>query len=106
MKEFGIGILKLIGAIIVFVLPIILGSIYAVVHAVYMTFTLKKISSIPMLLWRWVDGMLASIGYLSGEIAYTIDLISNVNGEIYEDVLNLPEDSSFGKKNISVSSST
>ena len=106
MKEFAIGMLKLIGASIVFVLPIFLGSIYAVLHAVYMTLTLKKINSIPVLLWRWIDGMFASVGYLAGEIAYSIDLISNVNGEIYEDLLGLPEDSSFGKKNISVSSST
>lgn len=106
MKEFGIGILKLIGACVVFVVPIISGFIWAILHALYMTFTLKKWNALGWLAWRWIDGMFASIGYLFGEIGYTIDLISNVNGEIYEDVLGFPENSSFGKKNISVSSST
>jgi len=106
MKEFGIGILKLVAGSIVFIPMIFGGFIYAVMHAIYMTVTLKNYKALGFLVWRWFDGMLASIGHILGEIAYGLDLLSNVNGEIYEDALNLPEDSSFGVKKISVSSST
>ena len=106
MKEFAIGILKMVAGIIVFIPMIVIGFIYSIFHAAYMTFTLKKWYMFFVLMWRNIDGTFAAIGHIAGEIGYGLDLLSNVNGEIYEDVLTTEENTNFGKKNISVSSST
>lgn len=106
MKELGIGVLKLIGALLVFPIMIILGFLYAIGHAIYMSLVDKNLALFFKLMWRLIDGNLAALGHVLGAIAYGLDLSSNVNGEIYEDVLTAEEDTLYGKKNISVSSAT
>lgn len=84
----------------------LVGAGYSVLHAIVMTFSLKKWDAAYHLVLRWTDGIFCSCAYLLNSFSYFLDLLSNVNGEIYEDVLTVKEDTNFGKKNISVSSST
>jgi hypothetical protein len=74
-------------------------------HAVYMTITLKDWKALGKLVWRTIDGTFATIGYLFYHIGYTQDLMWNIYGEAIEDVTTAKEDTLFGKKNVTVSTS-
>ncbi len=105
MKELLQSILPLIGALLVSCLMFTVGTFYSFLYAIKMSFTLKKWYAFPMFFWRLIDGFLATIGYLIYQIAYTLDLGWNVNGEILEDCVSAKEDTTFSDKNISVSAS-
>jgi len=105
MKEFFNSLLPLLGAIIVSIVLIPVGVIYSFGYMLYMTVTLKEPKALLKLLWRWVDGMFCTIGYIILELAIGLDMLWNVNGEILEDSMTHKEDTHFGEKGITVSSS-
>ena len=107
MKEFAVSILKLLGAIVGSIVIIPVGLCYNIGHMFYLTFAKGDFKVFFRLLWRNIDGIFASIGHILGEgIAYGLDLLWNVNGECFEDLLTTEEKTHFGKKNITVSAST
>ena len=106
MKELFIGLLELIGAIIVSLLLLPIGFIYSLGYSIWISITIKKWYAFFLFWWRFVDGMFAAIGYMLHSIAYGLDLMWNVNGEIIEDIITHEECTEFSKKNIPVSAST
>lgn len=106
MKELFIGLLELIGAIIVSLLLLPIGFIYSLGYSIWLSITIKKWYAFFLFWWRFVDGMFAAIGYMLHSIAYGLDLMWNVNGEIIEDIITHEEHTEFSKKNIPVSAST
>lgn len=106
MKEFFIGLLEFIGAIIVTILLLPIGFIYSLGYSIWLTVTVKRWQAFFMFWWRFADGMFAAIGYMLHSIAYGLDLMWNVNGEIIEDIITHEEHTEFSKKNIPVSAST
>lgn len=106
MKELGVGILELIGALVVSLILLPIGFIYSFGYSIWLTLTLKKWYAFFLFWWRFIDGIAAAIGYTLHGIAYSLDLSWNVNGEIIEDVITHKEDTEFSKKNVTVSAST
>lgn len=106
MKEFFIGLLEFIGAIVVTILLLPIGFIYSLGYSIWLTVTVKRWQAFFMFWWRFTDGMFAAIGYMLHSIAYGLDLMWNVNGEIIEDIITHEEHTEFSKKNIPVSAST
>lgn len=106
MKELLIGILEIIGALIVSLIILPIGFIYSFGYSIWLTLTLKKWYSFFKFWWRFVDGICAAIGYMLHSIAYGLDLMWNVNGEIIEDIITHEECTEFSKKNVTVSAST
>ncbi len=106
MKEFGIGLIELLGAIIVTVLILPVGFIYSFGYSIWLTITIKKWYAFFVFWWRFIDGMFSSIGYIFHSIAYGLDLTWNINGEIIEDIITHEENTEFSKKNVTVSAST
>jgi hypothetical protein len=105
MKEFLNGLIVLIGASMITVLLFWYLILHQIGHAVYMTITLKDWKALGKLVWRTIDGTFATIGYLFYHIGYTQDLMWNIYGEAIEDVTTAKEDTLFGKKNVTVSTS-
>lgn len=105
MKEFLNGLIVLIGASMITVLLFWYLILHQIGHAVYMTITLKDWKALGKLVWRTIDGTFATIGYLFYQIGYTQDLMWNIYGEAIEDVTTTKEDTLFGKKNVTVSTS-
>jgi hypothetical protein len=105
MKEFFIGIWVLVWAITVSILSFTIGTIYSLGYSIYMSVTGKDWKSFFRFWWRTIDGFFAAIGHILYESAYALDIAWNVNGEIIEDIITSEEDTSFGKKNLSVSAS-
>lgn len=103
MKELLNGILAIIGSSLITVTIFWYLILHQIVHAIYMTVTLKDWKSLFRLAWRTVDGTFAVIGYLLYHIAYSQDLLWNVYGEAIEDVTTSKEDTLFGNKEVSVS---
>jgi len=103
MKELFGGIWALIWALLVSVLMFSIGTLYSLGYAIWLSVTLKKWSAFFNFCWRLIDGAAAAVGYMLYEIAYSLDLGWNVNGEILEDMFTAKEDTEFSKKNISVS---
>lgn len=105
MKEFLNGLIVLIGASMITVLLFWYLILHQIGHAVYMTITLKDWKALGKLVWRTIDGTFATIGYLFYQVGYTQDLMWNIYGEAIEDVTTAKEDTLFGKKNVTVSTS-
>jgi hypothetical protein len=105
MKELFKGIWALLWALIVSVLMFSIGTVYSLGYSVWLSVTLKKWYAFFQFWWRLVDGFCAAIGHVLFETAYALDLGWNVNGEIIEDIVTAEENTTFSKKNISVSSS-
>jgi len=103
MKEFFIGIWVLIWACLVSVLMFSIGTAYSLGYAIWLSVTLKDWKAFFKFWWRLLDGFGAAIGHMLYEIAYSLDLGWNVNGEILEDMFTAKEDTHFTEKNISVS---
>lgn len=106
MKELYLGLLEIIGAIIVSVLILPIGFIYSFCYSIWLSVTLKKWYAFFLFWWRFIDGICAALGYMLHSIAYGLDLMWNVNGELIEDIITHEEHSEFSKKNITVSAST
>lgn len=105
MKEFLNGLVVFLAATMVTVFLFWYLVLHQIGHAVYMTITLKDWKSLGKLIWRTIDGTFATIGYLLYQIGYSQDLMWNVYGEAIEDVTTAKEDTLFGKKNVTVSTS-
>jgi hypothetical protein len=106
MKELLSGFWAMIWAIIVTILIWPISILYSFGYSIWLTITMKKWYAFFQFWWRLVDGFAAALGNLFFEIAYSLDLTWNVNGEIIEDMITSEEDTTFAKKNISVSAST
>ena len=100
MKEFFVGLLEFIGAIIVSLLLLPIGFIYSLGYSIWLSITSEKWYAFFFFWWRFIDGMFAAIGYMLHSIAYGLDLMWNVNGEIIEDIITHEECTEFSKKNI------
>lgn len=105
MKELGNGIWSLFWALLVSVLMFSIGFLYSFGYSIFMSFKKRDIKIFFKFWWRLIDGFAAALGHMLYEIAYSLDLGWNVNGEILEDMLTTKEDTTFGQKNISVSAS-
>lgn len=105
MKELLTGVWALFWAILVSILMFTIGTAYSLGYAIWLSVTLKDWKAFFKFWWRLADGFAATIGYMLYEIAYSLDLGWNVNGEILEDMFTAKEDTEFSKKNISVSAS-
>lgn len=106
MKELFSGIWALIWALVVTSLMWSIGTLYSLGYSVWLSISFKKPLAFFKFWWRLIDGFLAAIGHVLFEVAYALDLTWNVNGEILEDFITHKEDTTFSKKNITVSSST
>jgi len=106
MKELLSGILTLTGAIIVSVLMFSIGTVYSLIYSIWLTITMKKWYAFFQFWWRLIDGFCSVIGSILSDLAYSLDLGWNVNGEIIEDLITTEENTTFNRKNISVSAST
>lgn len=106
MKELLSGALTLLGALIVSPLMFSIGILYSLCYSIWLSLTLKKWYAFFLFWWRLVDGLCASLGNLLLEVAFSLDLAWNVNGEILEDMITTEENTTFGQKNITVSAST
>jgi hypothetical protein len=105
MKELLNGLWVLFCALIVSCLMFTIGTAYSLGYAIWLSVTLKDWKAFFNFWWRLVDGFAAALGYALYEIAYSLDLAWNVNGEILEDMVTAKEETEFSKKNISVSES-
>lgn len=105
MKEFLNGLVVFLAATMVTIFLFWYLALHQIGHAVYMTITLKDWKALGKLIWRTIDGTFATIGYLLYQIGYSQDLMWNVYGEAIEDVTTAKEDTLFGKKNVTVSTS-
>jgi hypothetical protein len=105
MKELLNGFWVLFCALIVSCLMFTIGTAYSLGYAIWLSVTLKDWKAFFNFWWRLVDGFAAALGYALYEIAYSLDLAWNVNGEILEDIVTAKEETNFSKKNISVSES-
>jgi len=103
MKELLSGIWALIWAVLVSTLMFSIGTLYSLGYAIWLSVTLKDWKAFFNFCWRLIDGAAAAMGHMFYEIAYSLDLGWNVNGEILEDMFTAKEDTEFNKKNISVS---
>lgn len=74
-------------------------------YSIWLTVTLKKWYAFFTFWWRLVDGFAAAIANGIYEMAYMLDLMWNVNGEILEDMVTTEENTTFTDKDISVSAS-
>lgn len=105
MKELLKGVWVLIFAIIVSCLMFTIGTLWSLGYSIWLSISLKKWYAFFEFWWRLIDGFAASLGHALYEIAYALDIAWNVNGEILEDMFTAKEDTTFTKKNISVSAS-
>jgi len=105
MKELFQGLWALIWAIIVSCLMLTIGTAYSLGYSIWLSITFKKWYAFFQFWWRLIDGFSAAIGHAFYEIAYSLDLAWNVNGEILEDMLTAEENTTFTEKNMSVSAS-
>lgn len=107
MKEFFIGLVELIGAVIVTVLVIPTGFLYSIGYGIWLLLTFKKPKALFKYIWSLINGTFAAIGYILHSLAYGLDLIWNViSGEMIEDNITAKENTEFRKKNTTVSAST
>lgn len=107
MKELGIGLVELIGAILVTVLVVPIGFLYSIIYSLWLTITMKKWYAFFKFWWDIIDGVAGALGHLLHNLAYSLDLIWNVAaGEMIEDGITAKEDTEFRKKNVTVSAST
>lgn len=105
MKELFNGILTLIGAIVVSVFMYSIGTLYSLCYSIWLTVTMRKWYAFFTFWLRLVDGFAAVLGNILQELAYSLDLGWNVNGEMIEDAITTEENTTFSSKNISVSAS-
>jgi hypothetical protein len=108
MKELLNGLWVLFCALIVSCLMFSVGTLYTLLYGIWFSRRAKKgnrLTALFRFLWRILDGMAAAVGYALYEMAYSLDLAWNVNGEIVEDMVTTKEDTEFTKKNVSISES-
>jgi len=103
MKELFSGLWALVWALLVSVLMFSIGTLYSLGYAIWLSVTLKDWKAFFRFWWRLVDGFAFAIGHMFYEIAYSLDLGWNVNGEILEDMFTAEENTEFSKRDISVS---
>lgn len=106
MKELLSGLITLIGAIVVSLLMFSIGTLYSLGYSIWLSVSLKKWYAFFTFWWRLVDGFSAAIGNILLEIAISLDMAWNVNGEVIEDMITTEENTTFNQKNITVSAST
>lgn len=107
MKELILGILAFIGATIVSVVMIPLGTVYSIGYPWFMVFKgHKPWHYILRHYMKMVDGIFASIGHIIYYVAEGLDYLWNVIGEILEDIITHRNETHFGEKNITVSATT
>lgn len=105
MKELLTSIWALVWSIIVSSLMFSIGTLYSLGYAIWLSVTLKKWYAFFTFWWRLIDGFAAALGNFIYQIAYSLDLGWNVNGEVIEDLITSEEETTFSQKNISVSAS-
>jgi len=106
MKELLSGLLTLIGALIVSVLVFTIGTLYSLGYSIWLSVSMKKWYAFFQFWWRLFDGICSVLGNILFDLAYSLDLGWNINGEIIEDMITHEENTTFNQKNISVSAST
>jgi len=106
MKEFLKGIATLVGALIITIIYLPVGLPYTYLHALYYWIKGRKFKNFFQLIARQIDGTLAVVGYVFYHLAIALDMLWNVNGEFIEDLTTTTEHTSFGEKNITVSTAT
>lgn len=106
MKELLSGLITLIGALIITGPILIFGTLYSLCYSIWLTLTLKKWYSFFTFWWRLLDGFAAALGSALHDIAFALDMMWNVNGEIIEDIITTEENTMFSEKNVTVSAST
>ena len=105
MKELLKGVLAFLGALLVTVILQPLLFSYSLIYSFWLTISLKDWTSFFVFWYRLIDGMAAAVGHSLLQIAYSLDLTWNVNGEMVEDFVTHKENTNFSKKNISLSAS-
>lgn len=105
MKELFTSILTLLGAVFVSIFVLSLGSIYSLGYSIWLSITLKKWNAFFIFWWRLLDGLLFAIANIIHSIAYSLDLMWNVNGEMIEDIITSEEKTTFNNRAITVSAS-
>lgn len=105
MKDLLHGFIVMIFAMLFSLLMFTIGTIYSLIKSIILSVTLKDWKAFFKFWWRTIDGSASAVGYLFYQVAYSLDLAWNVNGEIIEDIVTKEEDTEFGKKNVPVSAS-
>jgi hypothetical protein len=105
MKELLFGLLEFFAAILVSIFLLPIGLIYSLGYSIWLSITIKKWYAFFVFWWRFIDGIAAGIGYMLHSLAYGLDLMWNVNGEIIEDIITNQENTEFSKKNVTISAS-
>lgn len=105
MKELFCGLWALIWALMVSSLMFSIGTVYSIFYSLWLMITLKRWYAPFQFIAKLVDGACFAIGYMFYEIAYSLDLGWNVNGEILEDMFTAKEKTTFTERDLSVSAS-
>lgn len=107
-KDFRSGLIQSVGASIVFTIPIIVGTLYALfIHAIYLGIKEKNLLLIFGLWKRYILGVYSVIGdFLKYGFAYRYDELGNVaGGELIEDLIGTAENTPLGESKTTISAS-
>ena len=105
MKELLKSLLILCGSLLVTIFVFWFLFLYQLGYSIWLSITLKRWYAFFVFWWKNIDGILSCIGHFIYHLAYSLDLLWNVNGEALEDMFTAKEETEFGKKNTSVSAS-
>jgi len=107
MKEFLKSIFTLFFACLItlglVVIPIL--PLYTFGHIFWSSHKNNDVRIIVLRLLKIIDGVLCAIAYIIYSIAIALDMIWNVFGELFEDLITHKEETYFGEKDITVSAS-
>jgi hypothetical protein len=104
MRELARGLFTVVAAAIVFTPVIAIGIVYNLGYPFVMAWKEKSLIAFFKILWRLLDGTLATIGnMLYDGFSIKYDELANVWGEWIEDACTTEENTQFGKKGITVS---
>lgn len=106
-KDFRNGVGTSLGALIVFSVVIVFGTIHFVPFTIYRSIKERSFKILLFLWKRWVLGIYTSFGdMLKLGIAYRYDELANVmGGELVEDLIGRMEDTAFGAERTTLSAS-
>lgn len=105
MKNLIGGIWSLFWAIVFSVFMFSVGTLYTLGYSIWLSITGKDWKAFFRFWWKTIDGLMFAAGNALYEIAYSLDLGWNVNGEMLEDWATAEENTTFGEKDLSVSAS-
>lgn len=106
MKQFLFALLALIGSAIVTIVYLPLGFLYSIGYGIWLKRRGNQWTALFRYAWRIVDGTFCAFAHIiHWGLAYGLDLLWNVHGELIEDAVTHEDDTTFGEKDISVSAS-